>query len=452
MMYARYATKSIGLASFLLFLLSTPAALVANDNNNARLRGPAPNDSDFRNGGTVDPVLFELGRALFFDKELSGNRNISCATCHHPFANTADGLSLPVGEGGMGLSVTRDTGTGAEAIVERVPRNSPALFMLGARQFDTLFHDGRVAETDEGFVSPAGPDLPEGLENALAVQAMFPVTSAAEMAGQLGENEIADVVDDLPELWRRLAVRLQNIEGYQEMFSAAFGIPPEEITFVHAANAIAAFEAEAWRADDSPFDRFLRGERQAMSRAATRGMRLFYGKAKCSVCHSGVFQTDHDFHAIAMPQIGPGKGDGIEGREDFGRGRETGNPEDMYAFRTPSLRNVALSGPYGHAGAYATLEGVVRHHLDPVDSLLNYDPSQAVLPSRPDLDDEDLKVMNNPAAVHNIVAANELEPVDLTERQISDIMDFLYALTDPASLDTRGDVPRSVPSGLPIFD
>ena len=132
-----------------------------------------------------------LGRMLFHDKELSGNRNISCATCHHALADTGDGLSLAVGEGGRGLGVTRDTGGGSDAIHERVPRNAPPVFMLGATEVTRLFHDGRIevdAEFPSGFRSPANHRLPEGLENILAVQAMFPVTSGAEMAGQAGES------------------------------------------------------------------------------------------------------------------------------------------------------------------------------------------------------------------------------------------------------------------------
>ena len=77
-----------------------------------------------------------------------------------------------------------------------------------------------------------------------------------------------------------------------------------------------------------------------MSGAARRGMELFYGKAKCATCHSGVLQTDQEFHAIAMPQVGPGKGHGDSGHEDFGRGAVTGDVADRYRFRTPSLRNV----------------------------------------------------------------------------------------------------------------
>ncbi len=421
----------------------------------------APKDSDYRDNGAPDKAKVELGGQLFFDKILSGNRNISCATCHHALTDTGDGLSLPVGEGGKGLGATRDTGTDADAIHERVPRNAPPVFNLGASEFTRLFHDGRLEPDPRqptGFKSPAGLLLPEGLDSVLAVQAMFPVTSATEMAGQLGENPVANaaLAGDLVSVWAQLAQRLQNIPGYAQQFEVVFDdvSEPGDITFVHVANAIAAFEAASWRADNSPFDRFLRGERGAMSRAAKRGMRVFYGKNKgnCASCHSGTFQTNHGFAAIGMPQIGPGKGDGPSGREDFGRARETGDMADLFRFRVPTLRNVALTAPYGHAGAYNSLEAVVRHHLDPVNSLWSYDPSQAVMPSRPDLDALDFDVMSNPSLVQAIADANELSPVNLSEREFNDLIEFLHALTDPASIDLRGDVPTSLPSGSALAE
>jgi cytochrome c peroxidase len=118
-----------------------------------------------------------LGKVLFYDKILSGNRNISCATCHHALTGTGDGLALPVGEGGKGLGVTRDTGSGSDAIHERVPRNAPHIFNLGAKEFTVMFHDGRVAVDNSlpsGFTSPAGEQLPLGLDNPLAVQGHVP--------------------------------------------------------------------------------------------------------------------------------------------------------------------------------------------------------------------------------------------------------------------------------------
>jgi cytochrome c peroxidase len=182
-------------------------------------------------------------------------------------------------------------------------------------------------------------------------------------------------------------------------------------------------------------------------------MRIFYSprKGNCASCHAGIFQTDHSFRAIAMPQVGPGKGDGAD-YEDFGRERVTGRISDRYRFRVPSLRNVALTAPYGHSGAYDTLEAVVRHHLDPVGSLASYDAHQLRLPSRGDLNARDLAAMNDPAVVAAIKAANELAPVSLSEREISQLVEFLHALTDPAMLDLRNDVPVAVPSGLPLWD
>ncbi len=372
-------------------LLSAAALLAINSTLVLAMDGPdLPDPSyDFR---TPSAAKVELGRVLMFDKVLSGNMNISCGTCHHSLADTGDGLSLPVGEGGKGLGVTRNVGLGDDLIHERVPRNAPPVWNLGDNSFHTLFHDGRVTTIGgEGFPSgcktPAGHNLPNTLENVLACQAMFPVTSATEMAGQEGENSIADAaaagnLAGPGGVWEQLAQRLQAIPEYVEMFKAAFPKgdnrvkKASDITYAHAANAISAFEGVAWRADNSPFDQFLRGDENAMSNNAKEGMALFYegdsnGHA-CAECHSGLYQTDLSFHAIAMPQIGSGRGSGPDGFEDYGREQVTGNADDILKFRTPSLRNVALTAPYGHGGAYNTLRAVVEHHMDAVNSLYEY--------------------------------------------------------------------------------
>lgn len=416
---------------------------------------------EFVDGGAPNPDKVLLGQLLFHDKELSGNRNISCATCHHALADTGDGLSLPVGEGGRGLGVTRNTGTGREAIRERVPRNAPPVFMLGSTEVTRMFHDGRLQANPDfpsGFESPAGMNLPDNLENILAAQAMFPVTSGAEMAGQGKENPIARAAaaGDLQRVWTILALRLQQNREYVRLFRAAF--PDEirqrrDITYAHAANAIAAFEIAAWRADRSPYDDFLAGVTGALNAAELMGHDLFFGKAGCSSCHSGEILSDMDFHAIAMPQVGPGKGNGPSGHEDWGRWLVTANDADKFRFRTPPLRNVALTAPYGHAGAYDTLEQVVRHHLDPVTALRSYNcAEQIVVPSRPDLDAIDCAVMSSPGLVDDIAAANELTPVILEDDEVSALIAFLHALTDKNNIDLRRDVPKSVPSGLTIVE
>ena len=453
---------SIKRFSVAVFAVLTGVAVAWADPKNVEMVPAAVGDADYHDVGQAGDAKFELGKRLFFDKELSGNRNISCATCHHALTDTGDGLSLPIGEGGVGLGVSRNTGDGTDAVHERVPRNAPPVFNLGAKEFVRMFYDGRVEVNPahpSGFNSPAGDDLPQGLETVLAAQAMFPVTSGTEMAGQAGENTVADAaaVGNLAGpggVWEQLAQRLQAIPEYVDQFVDAFPdvTGASDITYVHAANAIAAFEAIAWRADNSPFDRYLRGNQHAMSKSARKGMKLFYGKAGCANCHSGPFQTDHQFHAIAMPQIGPGKGDGVDGHDDLGRERETQDPADRYRFRTPTLRNVALTGPWGHDGAFNSLEGVVRHHLDTVASLENYDTSQAVLPSRADMDALDYVAHSDPARRGAIADANELAPVNLNDREVGYLMDFLHALTDVTSIDLRSDVPTSVPSGLTLAE
>ncbi len=446
---------------FSLNLIAAGLLLVGVDSH----AGYAVSDADFppRNAAKE-----KLGKFLMFDKILSGNKNIACASCHSPLTGLTDWLALPVGEGGNGLGPYRNTGIGSDAIKERVPRNAPHVFNLGAHEFDKMFLDGRVAKdpsAPSGFATPAGDDLPGGLDSALAAQAMFPVTSPTEMAGQPGENNIANAtaagnLAGPNGVWAQLAKRLQQIPEYVDLFKAAYDDvqSASDITFVHAANAIAAFESAAWRCTDSPFDHYLEkydaGEdpTSAVSPDALQGGILFYTKAGCASCHSGKFLTDQQFHAIGVPQIGPGKGNGADGHDDFGRENVTGDPADRYKFRTPSLRQVAQTGPWGHDGAFSSLEAMVRHHLDAVKSLNQYDPSQLKLPSRPDLDALDLIVHNDPARRQAIADAVEIAPQSLSDKEISQILSFLHALTDQQCIDLSSTVPNTVPSGLPVHD
>lgn len=394
-----------------------------------------------------------LGQLLFYDPILSGNRNVACATCHHSRFGTSDGVSLGLGDGATGLGPAR--APNPENLPEkRIPRNSPALFNLGATEFTTLFHDGRL-EADpsraSGIRTPLGADMEAGFASVLSAQAMFPVLSSDEMAGHFSENDISNavrlgVITGEGGAWSLISARVARIPAYRQAFDPVIG--ERAIHFTDIANAIAAFIAFEWRADNSPFDSFLQ-EGTALPPDATAGMELFYGKAGCVACHAGPFQTDHQFHAIAMPQIGPGKAASFESYiRDTGRMRVTGNPEDAYAFRTPSLRNVAMTAPYGHSGAYETLESVVRHHLDPLAALAAYDSVQAVFPLLPN--DTDYMTMADPAELAAISTANSLAPVALSEPEISDLLAFLHALTDESVTKGRLGVPATVPSGLPV--
>ncbi len=115
-----------------------------------------------------------------------------------------------------------------------------------------------------------------------------------------------------------------------------------------------------------------------MTEQQKRGALLFFGvqdpAVNCAGCHSGDLFTDMQFHNLLSPQLGPGKGNGYLGREDWGRAGVTFDARDRYAFRTPSLRNVTLTAPYFHSGAFATLEAAIWHHTDIVGSATNYDP------------------------------------------------------------------------------
>ena len=150
-----------------------------------------------------------------------------------------------------------------------------------------------------------------------------------------------------------------------------------------------------------------------------------------------------------MPQIGPGKVSSFETHNrDLGRLRVTGALEDAYAFRTPSLRNVTQTAPYGHSGAYATLEDVIRHHIDPIAALDRYDTSKAILPELTGAND--FNVLNTPDQVQGIADANTLNPIALSDDEISALIAFLSTLDDPVSLQGRLGVPEKVPSGLPV--
>lgn len=417
---------------------------------------PAPvTDADFRD---VSPALAAIGRDLFFDPVLSGNRNISCATCHHPRFGTSDGLSLGIGEGGIGVGPERgiDPDNPPE---QRVGRNAPALFNLGAREFTRLFHDGRLEEDPDlatGIRTPLGDDMAQGFDGVLSAQTMFPVLAQDEMAGHYGENDVSQAVRQglitgPGGAWDLLTARVVAIPAYRDAFAAAL---PETararpLAFTDIANALAAFIALEFRADDSPFDRHLRGEAE-LTGAARTGMDLFYGKAGCATCHSGPFQTDHNFHAVAMPQIGPGRAARFEAhRRDDGRLRVTGDPADAFRFRTPSLRNVALTAPYGHAGAYRDLRDAVRHMTDPAAALATWRPEMALLPDM-GADQDDLAAMRDPALPAALLEASEVRPVALSDAEIDALVAFLDALTDPASRADRIGVPETVPSGLPV--
>jgi len=269
-------------------------------------------------GNPTTPEKVELGKKLFFDRRLSGDGTMSCATCHDPESGFADALPIS-----LSYPTTRNW------------RNSPGLVNAAYRK--RLFHDGRAASLEE--------------------QALFPMMSPFEM------NRNLDYLEEA----------LKTVPAYVEAFRSVFG---GEITRQRVAMAIAAFE-RTLLSRDTPLDRHLRGEPGALSARQRAGLELFLGKAGCATCHIGPNLTDERFHNLGVPEDPKEKEDPrvlatarfvgkVSGfpdyrtlREDPGRFLVTKDPADWKAFATPSLREVAATAPYMHNGALPTLEEVI---------------------------------------------------------------------------------------------
>ena len=409
-------------------------------------------DSDFM---VVSEEEAALGRLLFWDPILSGNKNISCGTCHHPRFATGDGLSLGLGEGGVGLGPER-TANPENLPEQLIPRNAPPLFNLGARQVTVLFADGRIevdASRPSGIRTPMEDEMVAGFSSLLSAQTMFPVLSQDEMAGHYGENPISKAVRQGlitgdGGAWDQIAERVMAIPAYQKAFETAY---PEiaagrPVSFTDISNAIAGFMAVEWRSDTSAFDAALRGE-AALTGAAAEGAALFYGTAGCGTCHSGPLLSDMSYHAMGAPQIGPGKSARFESHaRDVGRMRVTGREADAYAFRTPPLRNVTRTGPWGHAGGHSDLRAFLRDHADPARGLAGYTPD-AVLPRTES--GPVWAIMEDPVEVARMASA-AVPGTPLSDDEIDALMAFLETLTDPVALAGRLGIPESVPSGLPV--
>ena len=400
----------------------------------------------------------QLGKKLFFTKGLGGNDDSACVTCHHPSLGGGDDLSLSIGVGaetpdllGPGrfhdLQAVLDDGGEFDG-GPPVPRNTPTTFNI-AMWDQALFHDGRVeslgktpgANGDDSLGIRTPDSVSFGVaddnagDNLAAAQSRFPVTSHEEMRGFTNLPGDNDAVRDA------LAAKLANVDwDWSAEFDAVYG--DDAITYTRIAEAIGEYERSQVFVD-SPWKAYVEGDKLAISDSAKRGAKMFFssidnGGANCTACHAGDFFTDEQYHVLASPQIGRGKGDnnGTLGNDDFGRARETSDDADRYKFRTPSLLNVEVTGPWGHAGGYTTLEGMVRHMLNPAEAIANYDFSQLnptvqaadmLTNTQFALDQLEANRTNNVADVHR--------NIEFTDDDVTDLVEFLKALTDPCVKD-----------------
>ncbi|WP_240911372.1 cytochrome-c peroxidase [Paludisphaera soli] len=314
---------------------------------------------------------FELGRQLYFDPRISLDGTVSCATCHNPDKGWSDGGK---------------TATGIDG--QRGNRNSPTVFNTAYGK--NMFWDGR------------SPSL-EG-------QAQGPMVNPIEM----GEQKHEDVVK-----------RLRRIPAYREQFRKVFGT---DVTLDGMAKAIATFERVAALSGNSKYDRYINGEYDALSESEKRGMVLFglrldpedeyeptveLQKAKCTLCHVGANFSDEEFH-----NLGVGWDEAKKKHADPGRWapEPIGNKTDLSlgSFKTPTVRNAELTGPYMHDGSMKTLEEVMDHY--------------------------------NKGGTPNPSLDKDMVPLKLTPEEVADVIAFMKALTGEVKT-TAELIPNKLPPG-----
>ena len=462
-----YKCKKINIGSSQLLTLTMASACLlmtacgsdnaSVDDNVQLLINAADLTGDPSTGRTlpsIDDPKAQLGKKLFFTKGLGGDEDSACVTCHHPSLGGGDDLSLSIGVGaeipdllGPGRFHDMNAVGGEFDGGPTVPRNAPTTFNI-AMWDQALFHDGRVeslgktpganGDDDLGIRTPDsdfGVADDNAGDNLAAAQSRFPVTSPEEMRGFDGLVPDHNADD-------RIAIedKLKGEDDWLAEFNAVYG--DDTITYTRIAEAIGEYERSQVFVD-SPWKAYVEGDKLAISDSAKRGAKMFFssidnGGANCTSCHAGDFFTDEQYHVLASPQIGRGKGDnnGTLGNDDFGRARETSDDADRYKFRTPSLLNVEVTGPWGHAGGYTTLEGMVRHMLNPAEAIANYDFSQLnptiqaadmLTNTQFALDQLEANRTNNVADVHRNIS--------FTDDDVTDLVEFLKALTDPCVKD-----------------
>ncbi|MBE7493475.1 MAG: cytochrome-c peroxidase [Verrucomicrobiaceae bacterium] len=317
----------------------------------------------------------ELGRLLFFDPVLSATRDVACATCHHPRFGWADGRPTPLGVHATGIGPERKLVRSAKFLP--ITRNAPTILNVA---FNGL-------ETGKPLDAAKSPMFWDNRVMSLETQVLAPIRSREEMRG-----DVCSEAEAVP----AMIARLKAIPEYVRRFEG-------EITPGKVSQAIAAYE-RTLITPDTPFDRFMRGDKAAMTPAQLHGMEVFH-KAGCSLCHNGPMLSDFKLHAIGL----------------------TDTTTNRTEFRTPTLRNLKHTSPYMHHGGNVTLEEVLFFYdrlMDQAAETLEGGDTDTLPPLDPLLRKMNLLPEDTPA-----------------------ILTFLEALN---SDDYDQTVPQRVPSGLPV--
>lgn len=313
------------------------------------------------------PEQIDLGRYLFFDSILSDDEDLSCAHCHHPQHGLTDGRPRSMGRHGKGVGPTRTEGI-------ELTRSAPPLWNLAFQQ--TFFWDNRVTSLED--------------------QILMVFSTTEEMATNPQE----------------LVGKLNAIPAYQKLFQQVFGTTP--IEFDQVLSAIVAFETTLISLN-SRYDQYIHGDQDILNNQELNGLHVFRSFAtRCSQCHTPPLFTSGQIAGTGVP---PTHGQPF----DEGAGAISNEPSLVGAFKVPTLRNIALTAPYMHAGQFSTLTGAV--------SFYNHEPGHA-LPDRDDLTFH--WHVNNP---------------HLSTDEITDLVAFLHTLNDETAMPK---IPARVPSGLAV--
>ena len=334
----------------------------------------------------ASPEKIELGRFLFFDPILSGNKDVACATCHHPSSAFAESLDISIGVNGQGFGHKRNF---------QQPNDIPFTKRNSQTVINTAFNGIDFRNRYNPEAAPMFWDL---RAQSLEKQALEPIKSLEEMRGRAySEDAILEEV----------VHRLKAIEEYQQLFSAAFGTR-NAITEENLGKAIACYE-RTLLTNNSRFDRYMRGEESAISLSEKEGFDQFI-QSGCGSCHNGPMFSDFQEHILGVP-------------DNPKLGYSDSGIDSTYAFRTPSLRNLRFTFPYMHNGSLKSLERVLEFYED-IAGGKERNPHVA-------------KDMIDPLA----------REIDLRVKEMGPIISFLNTLNDEG-FDKR--IPERVPSGLDV--
>ncbi|WP_298473108.1 cytochrome-c peroxidase [uncultured Maribacter sp.] len=328
----------------------------------------------------------DLGRLLFFDPILSGDKDVACATCHHPSTGYSEFLDISIGVNGTGFGSKRRFNTPND--IPFVKRNAHTII-------NTAFNG---LEKEKDYNPESAPMFWDVRANSLEEQALMPIKTFEEMRGHNFSEE---------EILLEVVERLKNIPEYVALFDKAFK-EENSLNIENIGKAISSFERTIV-ANNSRFDQYMRGDEDAIMLSEKEGFALFK-KVGCANCHNGPMFSDYKIHVLGVPE------NKKLNELDLGT-------EESFGFRTASLRNLRFSAPYMHNGTFVSLQKVLEFYED---------------------------IANNKITNPNVSLTSRdpfVDQLDLSVKEMSLIISFLNTLNDE---HFPKDIPETVPSGLSV--